>query len=93
MKPKGKILKTVGRTSMIRPDDLDRGFRLKEIYAVIGSPIQILISNKEGWILIVNEEAKPKMMRVNKKATDLYIFGKYDEIRGDVIFCPTSFVK
>ena len=93
MKPKGKIFRCVGRTTMIRPKDLEKGFLLKEIYDVVGSPMQCLLSKVEVWILIVNEEAKDKKLMVNKKATDMYIFGKYDEIRGDAIFCPTWFVK
>jgi len=63
--------------------------KIPDIQAVIGGYFQI-VNAKDGQIIIINENGKLESLPINQKATELYQYGKYDPIVGDVIICNQS---
>lgn len=74
-----------------------KNFTLKEAQKIVGGLIELVhISENRKVIMVVNEEGKLNGSSVNIIATEIYqrTTGiKDDAVFGDVIVCPSSFIK
>lgn len=77
-----KLIREDGRCEIVKPA---RGkFTLGEVQALVGGDVQACVT-VNNQVMLVDEEAKMKRKRLNRVATDLYQFGKYDAICGDAL--------
>lgn len=65
---------------------------LASLQAAVGGLIQI-VGTRTGLLLVINEEGKLNDLPVNPGATDMYKYGNYDKIVGDVVVCNQSEIK
>mgnify|MGYP003152010153 CR=1 FL=1 len=63
--------------------------RLEFLQKIVDGYIEI-VSTKDKKLLIINEDGKKKGLQVNKKATELYVYGLEDPIIGDAIVVETN---
>lgn len=77
-----KLIREDGRCEVVKPA---RGkFTLEEVQTLVGGYVQACVT-VNNQVMLVDEDAKMKRKRLNRVATDLYQFGKYDAICGDVL--------
>jgi hypothetical protein len=81
-----------GSEAWIRPKNGKR-FMLTELQGLVGGNIEIVHVKMGGKVMIINEEGKLKDLPVNRKATDLYIYGDNDVIVGDVLLMDKNLIR
>ena len=90
-----KLLTTAGETKEVQPASAKRGFTLKELYSLIGCDlVEVVGPNKNGEIMICDEEGKINGSERNQLATDWYWenYGPWD-IMGNAVICKNSEFK
>lgn len=91
-----KLLTTAGETKEVQPSNAKRGFTLKELYSLIGCDlVEVVGPNKNGEIMICDEEGKINGSECNQLATDWYWenHGPWDIIKGNAVICKNSEFK
>lgn len=91
-----KLIKTDGSIENVTPRDGEM-FELKELQGYVHGYIQLLPLNSKTY-MVVDEEAKLKNSKFNKKATDIFaqylpagvVFSVFDYIYGDVLICSNK---
>ena len=89
-----KLIKSTGEITDISPSN-GKVFTLEELQKHIGGYIEIVYGNKEGLILIIDEDGKSKDLQENSYATQLYegVISEDDYIVGDVVLCANFQVE
>lgn len=83
-----QIIYADGRIEMKEPANKKK-FTLAELQGIVDGYIEI-VRTKDGRLMVIDEEGKLKRSAVNETASDLYLYGGYDKIRGDVLVCTGS---
>lgn len=91
-----KIYHTNGKVTMVEPKN-GTDFSLEELQAIVGGYIEILHTNDDNKIIVVNEEGKVNDLEVNRNATvgalAVGAISIYDYIAGDALFCDDNQVR
>lgn len=89
-----KIYKASGEIIDIYPEN-NKNFSLTELQNIVGGYIEIILTNKPGYLLVLNEEGKLQNLRYNEEATKLVdkVIQNKDFIVGDVLYCKKRFIK
>lgn len=66
------------------------GTTLQELKDAVGGNIQIL-NAKDGRLIVINDSAQN--MPLNSEATNLYQYGQFMKIYGDVVICSANEIK
>ena len=81
-----KLIKATGEVEDFPPTS-GRRYTLEELQGAVGGYIQIVPSENEGMVLVIDEEGKMKGKYRNAMASTLY--GHTDDyIVGDAVYCP-----
>lgn len=86
IKTSGEIIETTPRNG--------NDFELDELQAIVGGYIEV-VNLRDGRLIVVDEEGKPKGKERNHKATDIFhsVFGNNDFIVGDALVCGVNEIK
>ena len=75
------LIKSNGEEIIVTPNN-KTDFSLGEMQKFVGT-----VKTKNNKIMVINEEGKINDLPINQKATDLYKYGDFDFIVGDVLIC------
>jgi hypothetical protein len=88
---KAQIVKTDGKVKSVRPFNF-KNFNIKELQSIVDGFIEI-VKTRDDRIMVVNEKAKNIKLPYNEIATNLYVYGKYKTICGDVIVMDKAMMQ
>ena len=81
---------------IIEPENMKRGFTLQELYKKIDCHLIEVVSLKNGYIMIIDEEGKLyDDVKVNAGGTYLFMktYGNFDVICGNAVVCKSRMLK
>jgi hypothetical protein len=87
------LIKTDGTYESVKPKNKTH-FVLKELQEYVNGLIQMLPSNEQGYVLIVNEEAGCHNDSVeNIRGSMYYKYGRTNKLLGDILIVKTKYLK
>ena len=89
-----KIIEPSGQETEIIPKN-GKHFSLKEMQDIVGGMIEMIRTNDNDYVLILNEEGKLDELPYNSKATDLVnkCIMPSDYIVGTVLYSHRKYIK